>query len=157
VSASSAPPTSADQQVQEDLVRLDAYRNQLNAMLQQYQMLSTSRADHARARESLEGMERTDEASALLIPLGGETYLKGRPEKDTNVLVGIGAGIVIELPRPKVTELLSQRLTRIDEAAQELEGQIGTLESRIQALNQRLDALTREAGGAARADDVGGD
>ena len=45
----------SEQEVQEDLVRLDAYRAQLNAMVQQFQYLASSRTDHVRAREALEG------------------------------------------------------------------------------------------------------
>jgi len=153
VSAPSAPVT--ERQVQEDLARLDAYRNQLNALLQQHQYLAASRNDHERARATLEGLDRVPTSSELLIPVGGETYLRGTPASSTKVLVGIGAGFVVELERPQVTELLAQRVGKIDQATQELEGQMQTLEERIQLLSRRLDALARATSGAPVAGDVG--
>lgn len=141
MSARSAPPS--EQQVQEDLIRLDAYRNQLNAILQQYQILTASRADHLRARESLEGVERAEPGSELLLPLGGETFVRGSIVRDAPVLIGVGSGIVVEMDRPKVTELLAQRLKRIDEALREIEGQMTTLDDRIQILSRRLDDAAR--------------
>lgn len=149
-----------EQEVQEDLVRLDAYRGQLNAMLQQHQYLVSSRADHTRARESLEGFEKSDGSVEILIPLGGEAYVRGQPIRSEQVLLGIGSGVVTEMARPKVVEIIADRLTKIDDATRELEGQIRTLEERIAILSDRLDRLTRGGeGGAGEAGgrDVGGD
>jgi prefoldin alpha subunit len=158
----STPSAAArrDQQVQEDLVRLDAYRGQLNAMLQQQQFLLSSRADHLRARESLEGFERSGDAPELLIPLGGEAFVRGQTVRSDRILLGIGSGVVTEMERPKAAEILSQRLDKIDQAARDLEGQMRTLEERIAGLSDRLDQLTRgpEAGpGEGGRNDVVGD
>jgi prefoldin alpha subunit len=155
VSAPSAPVT--ERQVQEDLQRLEAYRNQLQSMLQQHQYLSASRTDHERARATLEGLEGVPASAELLVPVGGETYLRGTPSPSTKVLIGIGDGFVVELERPQVSELLAQRVSKIDQATGELEGQMTTLEERIQLLSRRLDALARATSGAPVGDDVGSD
>ena len=158
--AQPSEPSSAEAQVQEDLVRLDAYRAQLNQLLQQHQYLAASRADHVRAKDALEGLDHLAEAPELLIPLGGETFLRGTPQGKGPVLLGIGSGVVVELERPKVVEILADRLTKIDEAAGELEGQIRTLDERVQLLSRRIEAMTQGgAGGGAgsAAEDVGGD
>jgi prefoldin alpha subunit len=139
----SGSPPSAEQQVQEDLVRLDAYRGQLNAMVQQLQYLSASRSDHLRAREALEGLERTGADGEVLVPLGGDAFVRARPEKDAPVFLGIGSGIVVELDRGKVTEILAERLAKIDQASKELEGQVRSLDDRVQVLSRRLDAMTQ--------------
>ena len=149
-----APPRMTEEQVQEDLVRLDAYRNQLNALLQQHQILSASRQDHLRARESLEGVDGTSRASELLLPLGGETLVRGSVDRDAPVLVGVGSGIVVEMERAKVTELLAERIVRIEQALRDLEGQMTSIDERIQALSQRLDLAAREGGAST---DVGRD
>jgi len=137
-----------EEQVQEDLMRLDAYRNQLNALLQQYQILSSSRAEHLRARESLEGVDRADPSQELLLPLGGETYVRGSIAHDAPVLIGIGSGVVVEMNRGKVTELLAERLVRIDQATRDLEGQMSSLDERIQLLSRRLDEVARSGPGS---------
>jgi len=152
MSTSARPMT--EEQVQEDLMRLEAYRNQLNALLQQHQILTASRQDHLRARESLEGVDRAPPNAELLLPLGGETFVRGSVDRDSLVLVGIGSGVVVEMDRPKVTELLAERIVRIEQALRDLEGQMSTLDERIQALSQRLDSAARQGGAAT---DVGSD
>lgn len=129
--------------VQEDLVRLEAYRNQLNALLQQHQLLSASRQDHLRARESLEGIDRAPPGTELLLPLGGETFVRGSVDLRAPVLIGIGSGVIVEMERPKVVELLAERAKRIEQAVREMEGQINTLDDRIQTISRRIDALAR--------------
>lgn len=146
--------SQVEAQVQEDLVRLDAYRNQLNAMLQQHQILTASRQDHLRARESLEGVDAAPEGSELLLPLGGETFVRGSVDLRAPVLIGIGSGVVVEMERPKVVELLAQRTQRIEGALREMEGQITTLDERIQAISRRIDSIARGSGAPSH---VGGD
>jgi prefoldin alpha subunit len=152
MSAGAAPVT--EQQVQEDLLRLDAYRNQLNALLQQHQILTASRQDHIRARESLEGVDRAPASAEMLLPLGGETFVRGSVDRGAPVLVGVGSGIVVEMERPKVVELVAQRTTRIEQALRDLEGQMTALDERIQSLSQRLDSIARQSGAPS---DVGSD
>ena len=159
MSGAAAPPT--EQEVQADLVRLDAYRNQLNALVQQHQYLAASRGDHLRAKETLEGLDRLVPGAEILMPVGGETFVRGAPSNGDKVLIGVGSGVVVELERPKVVELLADRLRRIDEAAQELEGQIRTLDERVQILGRRLESVTQDGRGPGpdgmAADDVGRD
>jgi prefoldin alpha subunit len=149
---SAARPRATDREVQEDLMRLEAYRGQLNTLLQQHQILSASRQDHARARESLEGVDRAEPGTELLMPLGAEAFVRGTVARDAPVLIGIGSGIAVEMDRPKVVELLAQRLGRIDTAVRDLEGKMNQVDERIQQISARLEAAERPSGAPA---DVG--
>jgi prefoldin alpha subunit len=131
-------------EVQEDLMRLEAYRNQLSASLQQHQLLTCSRAEHDRARESLEGVDRATADAELLIPLGGETFVRGTVDRSAPVLIGMGSGVVVEMERPKVVELLADRLVKIDQAIRDLEGQMNSLDERIQLLSRRLESVSHD-------------
>jgi prefoldin alpha subunit len=134
-----------EEQVRDDLMRLELYRNQLSQMLQQHQLITASRADHQRARETLEGLDRTGADPELLIPVGGDAFLRGSPRDSAHVLVGIGSGIVVEMERPKASQLLSDRVVKLDQASQDLENQMHALEDRITVLSSRLEALSQGA------------
>lgn len=148
-----SPPPPNRQQVEEDLVRLEAYRTQLSGLVQQRQLLLASRQDHARARESLEGIDRAEALTEYLLPLGGEAFVRGKVDRGSPVLLGVGSGVVVEMDRPKATELLAERLGRLDRAVRELEGQIGALDERIQLVSRRLETASRPAEASG---DVGG-
>jgi prefoldin alpha subunit len=158
MSASRRPSRSAEEQLQEEAMRLEAYRSQLSSALQQHQLLLASRSDHLRAQEALEGLDRTLPDSEILIPIGGETYLRGNPDRKGPVLLGIGNGYVIEIERPKAVERIAQRTNQIEQAVRELESQIRPLEERIQLVSRRIDMLTgRVPASAPERSDVGGD
>ncbi len=151
------PSITPEQQVQEDLMRLDAYRSQLSQLLQQHQLLESSRADHLRARETLDGLDRIDPQREVLIPLGAETYLRGSAAVNAPVLLGIGSGVVAEMDRAKASEVLHERLTRLDEAGRELGGQVEAVQDRIDILTQRIESMTQGGSAPSATDDVGGD
>ncbi|HLY76382.1 MAG TPA: hypothetical protein VKT21_00680, partial [Thermoplasmata archaeon] len=95
----------------------------------------------------------------LLLPVGGDTFLRGTPRDSGHVLLGIGSGIVVEMERPKASQVLAERSVRLDQASQDLETQMRALEERITVLSGRLEALSQSAERAppdAGANDVGG-
>ncbi len=149
-------PAELEQQVQEDLARLEAYRAQLAQMLQQHQVLAASHADHVRARESLEGLDRATDDSEVLLPLGGEAFIRGHPDRTGPVLLGIGSGYVAEIERPRAVEILAQRTKQIEEAANGLQGQMRALEEQMSTVSRRVEALTMRPGDG-QAGDVGFD
>jgi prefoldin alpha subunit len=159
---SASKALSPEQQVQEDLLRLDAYRAQFNALAQQHQILSASRIEHTRARETLEGLERVGSEPDLLVPLGAETFVHGSVRADGKVLIGLGSGIVTEMERARAQEIVAQRILQIEQATRELETNLQTLEDRIGALSARVEAAGRAGQNASSAegrspDDVGSD
>lgn len=145
---SGAPEPVTEEQVQEDLMRLDAYRNQLQAIVQQHEILGESRADHFRARESLEGVDRAAPGTEFILPLGGETFVRGSVVREAPVMLGIGSGVVVEMDRAKAVELLAERTSKIEQAIRDLEGQAAAVDERIQLLSRRLDAVSRAPSGA---------
>lgn len=145
---SGAPPPVTEEQVQNDLMRLEAYRNQLQAVVQQHDLLTASRTEHLRARESLEGIDRLAAGSEFLVPLGGESFVRGSVAKEAPVLLGIGSGVVVEMDRAKAAETVAERTTKIEQALSDLEGQAAALDERIQLLSRRLDSLSRGGAGS---------
>lgn len=152
--ASPAPgPEVTERQIQEDMVRLDAYRSQFNALAQQREILLASRQEHLRARESLEGIDRSHDGDEMLVPLGGEAFVRGTVARSTPILIGVGSGVVAEMERPKAVELIASRLTRIEQAIRDVEGQLTAVDERVQLLSRRLEALSHGPGATG---DVGG-
>jgi prefoldin alpha subunit len=149
---------SGEEQVQEDLARLEAYRNQLSSLVSQLQYLASSQGEHRRAREALEGLERIGGGPEVLIAIGADAFVRGTPASDGKVLMGVGSGVMVEMERPRASELVAQRMGRLEEAARELEGQVAPLEERIERVSRRLDAAARaaEGGSGPPLGDVGG-
>ncbi len=133
-----------EEEVQEQIARLDAYRNQLNAMLRQHELLRMSLGDHTRARQVLEEMERFDSRQEILLPVGGEVFVRAEPTDKDRVLLGLGRGVTVEMERPRALEMVNERILRLERSERELGEQIHRLEEQVAMISQRLELAAQQ-------------
>jgi prefoldin alpha subunit len=141
--------------VQEDLARLEAYRDQLAALVRQQELVRMSLESHARAQQTLEELEGFELDREMLIPIGGETFLKAAPRSKEKVLLGIGSGIVAELDRARALEVLKERRSQLEKSEQSLLGQVRRLEQEAANVQVRVQAMYQQAQALAEAERKG--
>ena len=85
---------------QEDITRnltlIEYYKQQLESIEMQLQYLQATLSEYQRAKITVEQLHDTDDNSELLIPVGGGVFVNGSLKNSSNVLIGVGAGIVLE-------------------------------------------------------------
>jgi prefoldin alpha subunit len=64
---------------------------------------------------TVEQLHAVDENAELLIPVGAGTFVNGSLKNSSNVLIGVGAGIVIEKPIDDAITKLDERIKRLQE------------------------------------------
>jgi prefoldin alpha subunit len=133
-----------DEDMQNELARLEEYRNQAGALLRQQEIIRISIAEHQRARDTLEELERLDTGREILAPVGAETFVKVIPGSTERVILGLGCGFVVEVERVRGLEMLNERIGRLDRAQQEMVNQLQQLDNEAQALSQRLEAAIKQ-------------
>jgi prefoldin alpha subunit len=133
-----------DEDMQNDLARLEEYRNQAGAILRQQEMIRMSIAEHQRARDTLEELERLDSKREVLAPVGAETFVMMTPGSTEKVIIGLGSGFVVEVERVRGLEMLNERIGSLDRAQQEMVNQLQMLDNEAQALSQRLEAAIKQ-------------
>jgi prefoldin alpha subunit len=133
-----------DEDMQNDLARLEEYRNQAGAILRQQEMIRMTIAEHQRARDTLEELERLDNKRELLAPVGAETFVMVTPGSTEKVIMGLGCGFVVEVERVRGLEMLNERIGSLDRAQQEMVNQLQQLDNEAQALSQRLEAAIKQ-------------
>ncbi len=142
-----AAPSAREMQsaVQQDMMRLEVFREQLGELVREQELLRVTLESHARAQKTLEAMETFQGDQEILVPVGAETYLHAVPSSTEKVLIGIGRGIVAELERPKALEVLAQRRGQLEKSEQSLNQQLRRVESEANQLQARLQAVYAEA------------
>lgn len=138
--------------VQQDLYRLEAYREQLTALVRQQELLRMSLESHARAQETLEEMETMDEGREILLPIGAEAFIQATPRSKDKVLIGVGSGVVAELDRSKALEILSQRRSQLEKSETSLLNQVRKVESEANSIQTRVQAIYQQAQAQSEAD-----
>ncbi|MEM2263046.1 MAG: prefoldin subunit alpha, partial [Candidatus Bathyarchaeia archaeon] len=83
------------------------------------------------ANMTLEGLEKQKENAELLIPIGGNSYIKARLENPDKVTVGIGAGVSVEKTIQEAKEIIRKRLEDLEKSRISLQQQLSQVVSRI--------------------------
>jgi prefoldin alpha subunit len=107
--------TKEEEEITRNLTLIEYYKQQLESIDMQLQYLQSTLADYQRAKITVEQLHVVDENSELLIPVGAGTFVNGSLKNASNVLIGVGAGIVIEKTVDEAVLKLEERIKRIQE------------------------------------------
>ena len=129
-----------DEEITRNLTLLEYYKQQLESIDMQLQYLQSTLADYQRAKITIEQLHAVDESSELLIPVGAGTFVNGSLKNASNVLIGVGAGIVIEKPVDEAVIKLEERIKRIQENLEK----IASLGQKIQSDAEELSHKTQQ-------------
>ncbi|MGQ9539191.1 MAG: prefoldin subunit alpha [Candidatus Bathycorpusculaceae bacterium] len=113
---------------------LQARMNMINAVI----------TDLTYADVTLEGLEKQKENAELLIPIGGNSYIKARLENLDKVTVGIGAGVSVEKTLQEARDIIKKRLEDMEKSRSSLQQQFSQVVERINEDRARFEELATE-------------
>jgi prefoldin alpha subunit len=93
------------------------------------------------ASMTLEGLEKEKENAELLIPIGGNSYIKAKLENPDKVTVGIGAGVSVEKTLQEAKEIVKKRLEELEKSRISLQQQLSQVVNRISEDRERFEGL----------------
>lgn len=136
-------------QGQEDLQRLSVemrYLEQTAETLQQrISMVNAAITDLTYANMTLDGIEKEKENAELLVPIGGNSYVKARLADTNTVIVGMGAGVSVEKTLAEAKATLKERLDELEKTMNSAQQQFTQVAERINAGRGRLERLLSSA------------
>lgn len=112
---------------------LDQYRSQLEALLQQQEIIRISLEEHMRARETLLRYEKAGAGAEVLMPVGANSFVVAEVRDPERAFVGIGSDLIVHDAIPVQLERLDARIKSISEAATAIGGRIGEVQERAEA------------------------
>jgi prefoldin alpha subunit len=96
------------------------------------------------ASMTLEGLEKEKENTELLVPIGGNSYIKARLETPDKVIVGMGAGISLEKTLQEAKEIIKKRLENLERTKNSLQQQLAQVAERIEEYREKFETLIAE-------------
>ena len=128
------------EQFQRAIFDMQVMEGKLKQLDQQMSMLEQSLMEIERLGESLDDFkkaEKTDKSEAIL-PLGGGMFVKGSLAKTENVLVSIGAGVIVEKDVGEAKKMVEKRKLMMLKAREDIAVQINTVLQEISEIDQNL-------------------
>src|SRR3989304_6106493 len=96
---------------------LDQYRSQLEALLQQQEIIRISLEEHMRARETLLRYQKAGAGAEVLMPVGANSFVVAEVRDPERAFVGIGSDLIVHDAIPAQLARLDARIKSISEAA----------------------------------------
>jgi prefoldin alpha subunit len=140
---------SVASKAEEELRRLSVemrYLEQTAETLQQrISMVNAAITDLTYASMTLEGIETEKENAELLVPIGGNSYVKAKIADTNKIIVGLGAGVSVEKSLSDAKVTLKERLEELTKTMTSAQQQFGQVAERINTGRGRLESLLASA------------
>jgi len=118
-----------EEELSKYMAQIEYYKEQMNSLETQLSYVQAAINDYNRAKITIEQLEKTENNSDILLPIGGGTYVDAKSNDTSKVLFDIGSGLVTE-------KKSGDAIKKIDERIQELQQNI----DKISAIMQQLQA-----------------
>jgi len=107
-------------------------------------MINAVITDLTYANMTLEGLEREKENSELMVPIGGNSYIKARLANPNQVIVGMGAGISVEKTLQEAKDIIKNRLENLEKSKANLQQQLAQVAEKMNEDKEKFDRLMTE-------------
>jgi prefoldin alpha subunit len=115
------------------------------SLQQRMSMMNAAITDLTYANMTLEGIEKEKENAELLVPIGGNSYVKVKLANPDKVVVGMGAGVSIEKTLPEAKAIVKERLDELEKTMRSAQQQFTQVAERVNAGRNRLASLLSTA------------
>jgi prefoldin alpha subunit len=136
--------TKAEEELRRLSVEMRILEQTAEALQSRISMINAVITDLTYANMTLEGMEKQKENTELLVPIGGNSYIKARLENPDKVTVGIGAGVSVEKTLQEAKEIIRKRLDDLEKSRTSLQQQFSQVIDRINEDRERFEELAAQ-------------
>jgi prefoldin alpha subunit len=134
----------AEEELRRLSVEIRLLEQTAEALQSRISMINAVITDLTYANMTLEGLEKQRENVELLVPIGGNSYIKARLETPDRVTVGIGAGVSVEKTLQEAKEIVKKRLEDLEKSRTSLQQQFSQVIDRINEDRERFEELVAQ-------------
>ena len=116
-----------------------------DTLQQRIGMVNAAISDLTYANMTLDGIAAEKENAELLVPIGGNTYVKARIADTNKIIVGMGAGVSVEKTLPDAKVTLKERLDELEKTMNAAQQQFSQVAERINSGRARLESMLSQA------------
>jgi len=138
-------PNKAEEELRKLSVEMRYLEQTAETLQQRISMVNAAISDLTFASMTLEGIEKEKENAELLVPIGGNAYVKAKLADTNTVIVGMGAGVSIEKPLAEAKITLKERLDELVKTMNAAQQQFNQVAERINSGRGRLETLLSSA------------
>jgi prefoldin alpha subunit len=125
-------------------VELRFYEQTAEAVQSRLNMIQAVVTDLTYAGMTLSALENEKEGSELLVPMGGNSYIKARLDSPDKLIVGMGAGVSVEKTLPEAKEIMKKRQEEFEKTRMSMQQQFVQVIDKTKDLREKIESLVEK-------------
>ena len=144
-----ARPASSDEEVREFLTEIRLLEGSARILQSRIDVLSAALSETLTAIQTLEGAKGKPEGTEVLLPIGSGSFIKSKMSDPERILIGVGAGVIVEKTVDDSIKDLRLRSSDLERARTNATQQLGQIVGQAEDYRVHLNELVRKKGGGA--------
>lgn len=125
----------------------DELQNRIN-------LVNAAMTELAFSSTTIDGLEKEKKGAALLVPVGGGSFIKAEVATTETMIVGMGAGVSVEKSRDEAKQIIEKRASELKESMNNLQQQLAQVIQQLRIKRQQLDEVSMRLSGRRHAENV---
>ena len=136
-----------ENQLRQIVAEMRQMEGSVNVLQQRFSQVMAAVSELRLAQKSLGDLKETQPDSNLLVPVGGGAFIDAKMGSIENVVVGIGAGVSVEMQYDAAVEDVTGRLTEMEKAQTAIDQQLRQILAQIESHQSMAERLSAEIQG----------
>lgn len=145
----SAHAPNKEEQLRRLIAELRLMQGSADTLQKRLELLRTAMTDLRVAETSLKALNDLGVGIPILVPMGGGTFINAKLGDLSQVIVGVGADVSVEMDLNEALEDVSERLADVEKAGQSVQQQLEQIIGQMQIHQRSINSLSEELRGEA--------
>lgn len=124
---------------QQKIMQFQMLQNSLRVLEEKEKMIMTALDELERAKFALEDLKNCK--GETYIPLGASNFVLGKIEDNQNVLVSIGSGLAVKMPRENAIKEIGEKTKELDTESKKINLELQKVGSHLIKLQTEIEAM----------------
>lgn len=135
---------TAEKEIQRKYLQLQLLKQEFNALLEEKNLIDNKVTEIATTINALEQLSAVKKGDEIWSSLGSLSFVKSDITDTDNVLVGVGAGVVLTKKREQAAEMLKERIKELDDADKRIVSEINRFGGQIEKSEKEFQKLAEK-------------
>lgn len=127
-------------EIQQKVIEIRIVENQIKNLEEQLAMIEQHLLEFQALNVNLDEV-KSNKQKEMFVPLGRDVFLKAELKSSDNVLVNVGANVVLEMPVENAKHAVEKQKLRIIQARDMIMNEVNKLLERFAQIEQEINAM----------------
>lgn len=129
-----------DKDLRQAMMVLESYKEQLEVLRQQIELVQFSIEESARARETLKMLKDAKEGDEILIPIGASVFVNAKVTDSDKAIIGVGNKISVTKDLPDAADYMNSITIELQEALKKVSSTYSDIQTKTNNLSAAINA-----------------